>query len=100
VDERRKYARAPVSIPVAVVFPDDTRLDTSSRDLSLGGAFLFSKRTLPFNSRVTVSFRLPGLDADTVVACTVRWSTPDGIGIQFDPMGARETAAILGLMKK
>ncbi len=99
VDERRKHARLPVSIPVAVVYPDDTRLDTSCRDLSLGGTFLWAKRSVPFGERVTVSFRLPGFEADTIVASTVRWSTPDGIGVQFDPMGARETAALLALLK-
>ena len=48
-----------------------------------------------------VFIELPGLlDEDgkpavAVVTSTVRWTTPDGMGVQFGPMGVRETHALV-----
>ena len=50
---------------------------------------------------VVVFLELPGLlDEDgkpavAVVTSTVRWTTPQGMGVQFGPMGVRETHALV-----
>lgn len=97
MQERRKHVRKPVSIPVALLLPD--RVEVESRDLSLGGIFISGGRQLPYGSKLTVVLKLPGLAEETQVEGTVRWAQGDGLGIQFGMMGARETAALLSLLK-
>jgi type IV pilus assembly protein PilZ len=97
VQERRKHVRKPVSIPVALLLPD--RVEVESRDLSLGGIFISGGRQLPYGAKLTVVLKLPGLSEETQVEGTVRWAQGDGLGIQFGMMGARETAALLSLLK-
>jgi hypothetical protein len=97
VQERRKHVRKAVSIPVALLLPD--RVEVESRDLSLGGIFVSVDRLLPYGSKLTVALKLPGLTEETQVEGTVRWAQGNGMGIQFGLMGARETAALLTLLK-
>ncbi len=97
MQERRKHVRKSVSIPVALLLPD--RVEVESRDLSLGGIFVSCDRLLPYGSKLTVALKLPGLADETQVEGTVRWAQGNGMGIQFGMMGARETAALLSLLK-
>ena len=41
---------------------------------------------------------LPGMKVETRVAGIVRWTKPEGLGIQFGAMGARETYALTELL--
>lgn len=97
MQERRKHVRKTVSIPVALLLPE--RVEVESRDLSIGGIFVVGDRQLPYGSKLTVALKLPGLTGETLVEGTVRWVHGDGMGIQFGMMGARETAALLSLLK-
>ncbi len=97
MQERRKHVRKSVTIPVALLLPE--RLEVTCRDLSLGGVFVEAERTLAYGSKLTVLLRLPGLNEESSVEGTVRWGQGNGMGIQFGPMGARETAALLSLLK-
>jgi hypothetical protein len=44
--------------------------------------------------------RFPGTKAELRLPAIVRWATPDGFGVQFGSLGARETHAISELFKR
>lgn len=76
------------------------RVEGSCRDINLGGMFVESERVLAYGSPLTVLLRLPGFEHEVAVDGTVRWEDSGGMGIQFGMMGARETAALLELIKR
>jgi len=84
--------------------PGAARVDAHCRDVSLGGCFLEVVSPPEFGAAVVVHLDLPGLvdeagrQIETSVPSTVRWTTLAGMGVQFGPMGARETAALLQLL--
>jgi Tfp pilus assembly protein PilZ len=88
-DNRRSATRHDVSIAVTVKVDDDL-LETEMRNLSLGGALVAMARRLPMGTQVTVRFRVPTHDQAIEVGARVRWSTDDGVGLQFDGLRARE----------
>ncbi len=47
-----------------------------------------------FGAALLVGFVLPGGLEPLLISGTVRWTTPNGIGVQFGPLGAPETYAI------
>ncbi len=98
MQERRREARVSVPIPVTLILPE--RALGTCRDINLGGMFVEAERVLAYGSPLTVLLRLPGFDREVAVAGTVRWEDSGGMGIQFGMMGARETAALLELIKR
>lgn len=70
-----------------------------ARDISVGGMFIETDAQLEFGLEVTISCVFPGSDARYVLPATVRWASPGGVGLQFGLLGARETHAIIRLMK-
>lgn len=99
--ENRKHPRKPVHFQTGWSLPGAARLDAHCRDVSLGGCFLEVAAPPEFGSAIMVYLDLPGLhdEAGAPIAAsvpsTVRWTTAAGMGLQFGPMGARETAALL-----
>jgi hypothetical protein len=71
------------------------RLSGVCRNLSLGGAAIQTAEPAPFGSRVTVYMELDGIDGETRIFGTVRWSKPGVMGVQWDSLGVRETHALL-----
>jgi hypothetical protein len=69
-----------------------------TRDLSVGGAFIESDETPPFGSKVTMVMRAPG-QGELRVSAIVRWTQPDGFGVQFQLLGAKETYVLARLMR-
>jgi PilZ domain len=93
VSENRRIAtRHPVSIPVTVTAAGAT-VSCNLSNLSLGGAFLDHQR-LPMGERAHLLFKLPGHDDPIDTNSTVRWSTSEGIGVQFDGLRARDVWAL------
>jgi PilZ domain len=72
--------------------------DGVARNMSLGGMFIATSAPAAFGGTVMVDLDL-GLDAPTRVRCFVRWTNDEGMGVQFDVMGARETHALTSLLK-
>jgi PilZ domain len=91
-ENRRIATRHPVSIP-ATATTAGTTVSCILSNLSLGGAFLDHQR-LPMGARVHVVFKLPNHDDAIATDSTVRWSTQDGIGVQFDGLRARDVWAL------
>jgi hypothetical protein len=74
---------------------DGTRHAGLCRNLSLGGAAIQTTEPAPFGCRVVVFMQLDGIDAETALGGTVRWSKPGVMGVQWDSQGARVTHALL-----
>jgi hypothetical protein len=90
--ERRRNTRRFVN--ALAVLRDDIGPPREARvlDLSLTGAFVYAEPLPAFNSKIRLDIQLT---AGTVsIEATVRWNKPDGCGVQFVSLGARETFMI------
>lgn len=98
MEEKRKHPRKVLHPEVAFESAEGERVEASIQDISLGGAFIATDQPAQFGSKVKIFLLLPGLDREVVVESTVRWTKPDGMGVQFGLMGARETHALVSLL--
>ncbi len=69
-----------------------------STDISLGGMFIETKEAEPFGAEIVVHVHVPGEPSAFVLPGKVRWTSHEGMGIQFGLLGARETYAITELV--
>lgn len=92
MNEKRQHPRRPHVAPIVVTI-GGARHDAESRDLSIGGMFVRTALTPAFGTDVTVEITLPNVGV-TKIAAIVRWTTPEGFGVQFGMLGARETNAV------
>ncbi len=65
-----------------------------AKDISVGGLFVETFFPPAIGSNITLRVCLPGLPDEVVVPGIVRWRRPEGMGVQFGAMGAREMRAI------
>jgi uncharacterized protein (TIGR02266 family) len=71
-----------------------------SRNVSLGGMYLESRKTMPIGAAVTLRFHIPTQPEAVEVAGDVRWvvtspgSDEIGIGIRFQGLRARDVWAL------
>ena len=63
------------------------------KNISMGGLLVAMAR-VPMGQRLTVWFRVPGLENEIEAAGVVRWATDDAVGMQFDGLRAKETWAL------
>jgi hypothetical protein len=98
VPENRQHPRKQLHPPVAFQLGDAPRVDAECHDISLGGMFVQTPHVAPYGAKIRVFLTLPELKGEAVVDSIVRWSKPDGMGIQFGVMGARETYALTKLL--
>jgi hypothetical protein len=99
VAEQRKHHRVPVSFKVTCILDEANKFEGVARDLSVGGLFVESERTMGFGVSLTIvasglanrELRLPSV---------VRWAEPGGFGVQFGLLGAYATHVIVDLVKK
>lgn len=77
----------------------DGRIECISRNVSLGGMYLITDESLPYGTKVHLEFHLPALNEDAKLEGFVRWVKPDGIGVQFGSLRAREVWAFNQLFK-
>ena len=68
-------------------------------NVSLGGMYLLTEAQIPYGAQVKVRFRLPALTEDTLCDGTIRWTKPDGVGVQFGSLRAIEVWALNQLFK-
>jgi type IV pilus assembly protein PilZ len=95
VFEHRRYTRAPLDVPAEFVAKGGKeRVACRAKDVSLGGMFLETGAPLAHNAALVVYVTLPGEKGAFALPGIVRWTRPDGMGVQFDLLGARETHAI------
>ena len=59
--------------------------------------FIQSDENPAFGTQMVVTMQLPGQAKPLDLPCVVRWNKPDGFGVQFGLLGARETHALTKL---
>lgn len=88
---RRRHSRIDVQLPVEVLVDgvDDVQKSRCA-NLSLGGMFILLTPAPPHGTKLRVWLNLPTGDR-LMVTGAIRWSTRDGVGIQHELLGARDT---------
>lgn len=100
-DEKRQHPRTPYQLSVRCLLDGSSNeIQGTTKDIGLGGMFVASDSALAFDTKITVVLALPGIEGETRIPATVRWSTSEGFGVQFGLLGARETHALTDLMRK
>jgi type IV pilus assembly protein PilZ len=99
VKEQRGHTRVPIAVPVTCKRADGSSFEGKSRDISLGGMFVEASHALPFNTELNIECELAPKGRVSLPA-VVRWSKPDGFGVQFGLLGARETHLITQLTRR
>jgi hypothetical protein len=101
--ELRRFRRAPISRPVVFTpvpaSEDDVFSDGQSVDISLGGMFVATDFPASFGSEVLIRVTLDDTAGELALPAIVRWTRPDGMGVQFGLLGARETFAITEIVR-
>jgi type IV pilus assembly protein PilZ len=99
--ELRRFSRAPIQQLLLFAPKDeDGFVEGTGNDISLGGMFVATEFPAPFNTEITIHTRLDGVEGEFVLPAIVRWRRPDGMGVQFGPLGARETLAISEIVRR
>ena len=95
---RRVHERYRCKLAVTIVH-DGQEHFAETNNLSLGGMFIETNLAVAYGSQIRTKFRLPALKEDTDVVVTVRWKTPEGLGVQFGSLRALEVWALNQLFK-
>jgi type IV pilus assembly protein PilZ len=94
----RRYLRRPVKTPLEFT-PWDPRciIFGFATDISFGGAFV--ETVFPASSGSDVVMRLwpSGWDEELILPAVVRWTSADGMGVEFAAIGPRESRSIAKL---
>src|SRR5215212_9201246 len=97
-EEKRRAAREPVTLFVDYEGADDLVGDFTD-NLSSGGTFVTTARSLPIGTHVQLVLSFPGLLQPISIEGTVRWTRGDnavgdmGAGIEFMPGPGRDALA-------
>ena len=95
---QRVHERHNRKLEVTIVH-DDREFQGVTRNVSLGGLYLFTDARLPFGTDVHIRMQLPALDQPTLAPAVVRWQQPDGVGVQFGQLRARDVWALNQLFR-
>lgn len=99
MQEKRAHGRTPLSTFVACSTESGATVAGTSKDISLGGMFIYASEQPAFGTKLIVSALLPGIAGECKLPAIVRWTNKDGFGVQFGLLGARETHAIAKLIR-
>lgn len=100
MEDKRVHPRVVVNTQVSCEVHNGTAFTGLAKDISIGGVFVESAEVVPFGTEVTIVARFAGTKADLRLPGVVRWVKPDGFGVQFGSLGARETHGISQLLKR
>lgn len=100
VVDKRSHPRVSLDTEVTCELPDGTQVEGRSKDISIGGMFVITATGVPFGTNLKVKIRLPSARQDLLLPGVVRWMNPDGFGVQFGLLGARDTHAISELLRR
>jgi PilZ domain len=97
--EKRAHSRSVIRIAVTCTTDGGAAISGVSRDISTGGMYVESSDIPAFGTKIGLKLDAPGLHT-LVIPGIVRWTKPDGFGVQFQLLGARETHALAELVRK
>ena len=55
----------------------------AARDISVGGAFITTPTAEPVDTEIELELTLPTSDQVFTLSAVVRWTSPDGMGVEF-----------------
>ena len=86
----RRHSRHAVALPVTFAEGDAEPSAGQCANLSLGGMFIGTSDVVPVGTELRIWLTFPD-GSRMMLAGTVRWTTADGMGIQHELLGARDT---------
>lgn len=93
--ELRRHSRVPLETEVVLMAKGaKTGSMAQAKDISVGGMFVAGEQPFAFGAELVVHVTLPGRSEALTLPGVVRWVRPNGMGVQFGLLGARETHAI------
>jgi type IV pilus assembly protein PilZ len=99
--ELRRFTRAPLEQPLEFQAKNEGRRHRGlAKDISVGGMFVQTDEPAPFGAEVVVHLTLPSDNKELRLPGVVRWTRPNGFGVQFGLLGVRETHAITEIVKR
>jgi hypothetical protein len=97
--EKRQSPRQILDLQVAITVEGGSGpVPGQCRDMSIGGVFVVTEAKAPFGGKVKLQIDFPAPTGTVVIDAVVRWTAPDGLGLQFGALGAMETHAIVNLL--
>lgn len=93
----RRTPRVPLQKTVEFVSQNDevpVRMEGLARDISLGGMFIETEVPCAEGERMTIHLTLPEGRHELSLPAVVRWTSREGMGVQFGLLGARDTHEI------
>jgi len=96
--DKRSHARYPMVLEVSLIVAGE-RYRAQTRDVSLGGMFVYTEARVPFGATIEVQLKLPALKEEIKVEAVARWHQDGGVGVSFKSMRAREVWALNQLFK-
>jgi hypothetical protein len=81
--DQRKHPRTPCSIMTEYMIDDRVYKD-KIKNISLGGAFIQSRKAFPAGLEISQSFFFPNFEIPIQSKSKIVWTGPDGFGVKFN----------------
>jgi hypothetical protein len=94
VRERRRYFRCPVAVPVTLRGKDIPDTNGQAVNISEGGMALNLPIPLQPGLQATITFTLPGIEADFAPESTVCWHKEGVVGVKFSTLPALQKSEL------
>ena len=98
MQEKRGHDRHNLALPVEIL-SDGKTYQGKTRDLSLGGMFVYTDAALAFGSNLDIKLAIPAQKYEGVLPAVVRWRSSGGVGIAFRSLRARDVHALNQLFR-
>ena len=99
--ELRRFTRAPLEQPLEFHTKNDgRRVAGLAKDISVGGMFVQTEEPAAFGTEVIIYLTLRGDAKELRLPGVVRWTSGNGMGVQFRLLGVRETHAITEIVTR
>jgi hypothetical protein len=92
--------RISIKLPVVCEPEGGATIHGLAIDISLEGTRIESSEVPAFGAQLTIVAHMPGEQEAWRLPATVRWTAPGSFGVQFGPLGARDTYRIADLMRR
>lgn len=96
--EKRGHDRYTLELPVEIETQGKTFAGTT-RDLSLGGMFVYTDAPLAFAAEAEVRLSIPALKYHGVLPVVVRWRSEGGVGLAYRSLRARDVHTLNQLFR-
>ena len=98
MQEKRGHDRYNIALPVEILIDGKTH-PGKTRDLSLGGMFVYTDAELAFAANLDIRLAMPAQKYEGVLEAVVRWRSGGGIGVAFRSLRARDVHALNALFR-